>query len=417
MKVTEPSPIATRSAFLLGAAAVLLAILVGSCSINPQTLPVTAVPLLGKPQYIFINELFYDKELDRVIVPGGDTGKLFLINPDDPEHVEKPIDVASPGGSGGGVVSAAGAVIGQRSYIFVADRNGPTLHVIDPDSGTNLISHPLKGKPEYVRFIHNPNTGNEIWVTEPEQEQIEIFVFKDEDAPSLEALTQTAPNSNEGIVPIPVPGGPTGLIYDERNSRVYTNQPNLGNTSVYHALSHKQLDGAWANGCTDARGLALSEDGQYLFIACEEGKLVVIDVNSGVQVMSAIFGKGLNQVSYSSEKECIYLPSGGSRIMGVFRMAPPTPVPTPTRSFLDKVLPAPATPASIPSSPRLKPGGATATPENPAATSPEKLVLQLFSSADTASNADCVTTDKNGNVWVCDPQNGRVLRVESCNNQ
>ena len=78
---------------------------------------------------------------------------------------------------------------------------------------------------------------------------------------------------------------------------------------------------------------------------------------------------------------------------------------TGTQSFFASFLPEQATPTPIPAIKRLHPGGSV--------DSGEKAVLDLFSSADTAPNANCVTIDKNGTVWVCDPENGQVLYIDS----
>jgi hypothetical protein len=377
-----------RDGIILGAAVLLFAVLAGGCAINPNTLAVQ--PLQLNEGAFLINELSYSNEKDLVIVPGGNTGNVFLINAK--EHSGKPIHIKEfVPGPNGGIISA---VIGGE-VLFAADRNSQKLYAIDPGSEQVLVSQPLLAAPEYIRFIRNTRTGDsEIWVTEPGQHQIEILVYSGGDAPTL---TSTKP--------VPVEGGPVGLIFDSASGIVYTNQPDIGLTSGYNALSRElQAKKSWGNGCTRARGLGLALSGsrQVLLITCEEGKLVVLDLKTGIQVMNYLFGKELNQVSYDPRTENIFLPSGYNAIMGVLKMAEPTPVPTPTTSFLDFILPADTTPTPT-----------EAPYQYTAPTGTEEPVLVQIASADTADDASCITIDKYGQAWICDPKHGGVLLVES----
>ena len=70
-----------------------------------------------------------------------------------------------------------------------------------------------------------------------------------------------------------------------------------------------------------SRGLAMDEDRGLLFVACEEGKLVVMDTNNdGLQITSANYGGGLSSIAYNPQLQHIYVPSGDSAIMAVFEI-------------------------------------------------------------------------------------------------
>jgi hypothetical protein len=155
--------------------------------------------------------------------------------------------------------------------------------------------------------------------------------------------------------------------------------------------------------------MALRDSGRYLFVACEEGKLVMIDTESGIPQMSTTFGDNLNQVSYISRTGYIYLPSGSSEIMGVFKISPPDPTATPTNEpFWNVLLPEQGTPTPVPSF-RVYPGEA--------ATTEEAQILKQIYTADTGRDANCVTGDKYGNVWICDPYKGLILFLEGSNGE
>ena len=38
--------------------------------------------------------------------------------------------------------------------------------------------------------------------------------------------------------------------------------------------------------------------------------------------------------------------------------------------------------------------------------------LTLLGNADTADGASCVTADDRGRAWVCDPEEGQLLRID-----
>jgi hypothetical protein len=228
----------------------------------------------------------------------------------------------------------------------------------------------VEAAPEYIGFV--PAT-NELWVTEPEKEQIEVFTAPTED-----------PFNPTQVDIIPVPKGPVGLIVDRTRGLAFTNQPEIGMTMVIQVQTHGPLD-QWGNGCSQARGLALDEDRGYLFVGCGEGKVVMMDSSdSGNQITSQTYGGGIDAIAYNPRLQHIYLPSGGSAILAIFGV---------TRS-----VPGTATPSEAESTP---------TPENP--TPGETIALVRLGTVDTALNADCVTVDDIDGIWVCDPSNGQLL--------
>jgi hypothetical protein len=286
--------------------------------------------------------------------------------------------------SGSGVVSAARGPGPDGDLLFVLDQNEPALHAVDPSSGEKVASATTLGTPEVVRYIP---TTNEVWVTEPDVEQIEVFRLTGGNPPALASTDR-----------ISVPGGPKGLIFDPTISFVYTNQPAKGLTTAIVVASHA-VSSSWGNGCTDAEGMTLDEQNRYLFIACREGKLVTVEVkpeNLGQQITSHPFGGGLKAVDYNSQTGHIYLPSGASAILGVFEIALATPTPPPTQqgSLFGFLVSATATPASH---------------EHAEGTPAPKFVLNQVASADTALNGNCLASDPRGNIWVCGPDGESIF--------
>lgn len=144
-------------------------------------------------------------------MPAGQTGHLVLVEPGSQE-----LTLISGFGSGGeyrgghgeGVTSAdAGG-----GLLYAIDRTRQRLEVIDPDMMKIVAGADLEGSPDYVRYI---SPTHELWVTEPDREQIEVFTLAAEGPPTLSRQTSIA-----------VSGGPESLIIDPTRGRAYTHQWN-----------------------------------------------------------------------------------------------------------------------------------------------------------------------------------------------
>jgi hypothetical protein len=158
---------------------------------------------------------------------------------------------------------------------------------------------------------------------------------------------------------------------------------------VIQVMTHSIID-QWGNGCTQARGMAVDESRGYLFVACAEGKLVMMDINHhGVQITSQNYGGELNGVAYNPALQHIYLPSAASAVLAIFAIQEGTPGSPP----------ATATPA----------GELTPTP-NPNGGDANIQLVRLGTS-DTAVGAGCVTFDAFNTVWVCDPAHGKLFVI------
>jgi hypothetical protein len=142
--------------------------------------------------------------------------------------------------------------------------------------------------------------------------------------------------------------------------------------------------------------MAVDKNEGYLFVACGEGKLVVMDINNdGYQITSQNYGGELDFVAYNPKLHHVYLPSSASGIVAIFQLQTSfvTPQPTNTNS--------PGTTPTV--SPTATPG-ATPTPDF-------KTSLVLLGTADTAIKSKCVTADDFNNIWVCDPNKGQVFVI------
>lgn len=303
----------------------------------------TTLLIPGGTGGIGFDDLRYSVELHRVIVPAGRTGKIFLVDPG--SHQMDEIAGFSTqsrfgGGHGEGVTSAN---VG-RGAIFATDHDTKTLNLVDPVSKQILAKTKLAAGPDYVRFVRSTN---EVWVTEPQAQQIEIFSLPEHGLPE--------PNP---AATISIPNGPESLLIDNARGRAYTNL--WSDTSLAIDLHKRTIVARWPNGCSGSRGLALDDARGFLLVGCKEGKLESLRVRDGHLLGEASSGAGVDIIAYASTLHHVYVPGAESATMTVLDIA------------------------------------ASGKPT-------------FVATVPTAKHSHCVAADDLNHAYVCDPSNGQLL--------
>lgn len=323
----------------------VLAVLAAVASAQPAP---EAIPVPGGANGVGFDDLAYSADLHRVIVPAAGTGAILLVDPGD-WRVTSFAGLSErktfQGGHDDGVTSADAG----RGFLFAIDRTAKRLLVIQPEDGHVAATARLSGSPDYVRFV--APTG-EVWVTEPDDEKIEVFRL-------------------EGNPPAPipdgkveVPGGPEALVVDAARQRAYSNL--WKGETVAISLRNRSVAAKWPNGCEGSRGLALDPDRAFLFVGCAEGAGVTLDAKSGKVLSRLKAGGGVDVIAYSPGLRHLYLPGGKSATLSI-----------------------------------LSVGAAGA--------------LAFVGEVPTASDGHCAAADEQGHVYVCDPRGGRILVIPDKN--
>jgi len=320
--------------------AILAAIAAGAAG---QPAP-DAIPVPGGANGVGFDDLAYSPELRRVIIPAAGTGSILLVDPAD-WRISSFSGLSEKrtyqGGHDDGVTSADAG----RGYLFAVDRTAKRLLVIHPEDGRVATSARLAGSPDYVRFV--APTG-EVWVTEPDDEKIEIFRLEGSPPAPI----------HDGTVE--VPGGPEALVVDVARARAYSNL--WKGSTVAISPRNRTVSAKWPNGCEGSRGLALDPDHGFLFVGCAEGAAVTLDAKSGRVLSRLRAGSGVDVIAYGAGLRHLYLPGGKSATLSI-----------------------------------LSVGAAGA--------------LALVGEVPTASGGHCATADDAGHVYVCDPRGGKILVI------
>jgi hypothetical protein len=304
-------------------------------------LAVSPHPFPGGSQGIGFDDLGFAPTLRKVIVPGGSTGKLALIDPDS-QNVEMIGGFSERAGYSGGHGEGITSSDAGHGLIYVTDRSSRLLDTVDPNTKQIIVRARLASGPDYVRFVAETN---EVWVTEPGAQRIEIFSLSDHGTPAA---------THSGF--IPVRGGPESLVIGRRQAFTHL----WRGTTLAVDLKNRTIVGRWFNGCTGSRGIALDETRGFLFAGCDEGKVSVLDVKSGKIVGHAFSGAGVDVIAYNQNLGHVYVPGADSGTIAIVGIS-----------------------AS---------GAAT-----------------VLKTADTVEGAHCVTADDRDQIYVCDPMHGKIL--------
>jgi len=268
-------------------------------------LTATPFPLPGATGAIGFDDLGFAPKVKRLLIPGGRTGTLYLLDP--ATRQAEPVTGfsakdASAGGHGEGITSADFG----RGWIFTTDRTALRVDVVDPFSKKVVASAPLASGPDYVRYVE---PAGELWVTEPGEDRIEVFTLPAGNAPVPAHAAF-----------IKVPGGPESLVVDAQRGRAFTNL--WEDATVAIDLKSRAFLGHWPNGCKGSRGLALDPSRGFLFVGCAEGKASVLDVDHGGKILDEISdGSGVDIIAFDAPLSHLYLPGAKSATMAILGVA------------------------------------------------------------------------------------------------
>ena len=300
------------------------------------------ISLPGGDPGIGFDDMRYSPMLNKVIVPGGKTGFLFLIDPST-RSVSTIGDFRTQAEPG--KVSKVTSVDEGEGYLFVTDVILQKLYVVDPVAGKILESVNLAGDSDFVRYV--ALTG-EVWVTEGDDDQVEVFRFSKNGRPMLQ---------HAGFVS--VPDGPEGLVIDNPHNVAYSNVWTEDTVAI--DIKARKIVRKWKSTCKGPRGVAFDPDSNFLFVGCEEGKAVSMDTNQGAKVLDSVSsGKDVDIIAYDPQHRRVYLPGAHSGTMAQISVSPSGD-------------------------------------------------LSIMRKIRTIKGAHCAVTDNLGNVYVCDPDHARIL--------
>jgi hypothetical protein len=253
---------------------------------------------------IGFDDLLFSSDMNAVLAPAGGTGCVELF--ESSSLTRTSLCGVGPGGTytgghGEGTTSAdAGA-----GFVFAIDRSSQSLQLIAPKPKRVVATARLAGGPDYVRWVASKR---EIWVTEPDKEQIEVFT-----------LTSDGPPQVARAGGIAIKGGPESLVIDPAHGRAFTHL--WQGRTVQVSIEGRDVSKSFENGCTGSRGIALDATRGQLYVGCSEGKAVVLDVDHGKKILdSETTSGGVDIIAVNTQLHHFYLPAsedGSVAVLGV----------------------------------------------------------------------------------------------------
>jgi len=300
------------------------------------------IDLPGGDPGVGFDDLRFSPTLDGLLVPAGRSGRLDLVDPKTGE-VRAVAGFSSQSTYGGGHDQGVTSADSAHGLVYATDRTSRQLAVVDPEAREIVDRVSLGAHPDYVRFVASTN---ELWVTEPDAEQLEIF-----------ALDESGRHPGHADV-IAVPGGPESLVIDASRPRAYTHL--WAGKTVGIDLHDRKIVTRWENGCRSSRGIALDAGRGYLMIACAEGEAFVLDTTDGKILSHIDTGGGIDVVDYDPGLRHLYVASSTTSKLYVAQ---------------------------------LSEGGH----------------LTKLGALTVQDAGHCVVSDRRGNAYVCSPSAGRLL--------
>ena len=262
---------------------------------------VTPIPLPGVQAGAGFDDLRFSADLHRVIVPGGRSGRLFLLDPK--THATEPIAgfSASAEGARGHSEGTTSADAGG-GLIFASDRTARALLGVDLAAKRIVARIGLGAVPDYVRWVA---PLREVWVSEPGAKRIETF-----------RVEGAAPPKFVSAGTIDVADGPESLEIDGQRRRAYANT--WHDSTVAIDLGSRAIAAQWKNWCAGARGLALDVKRGLAFVGCQEGKAVALDLEHAGKVLgTAAAGKGVDVIAFGDKLSHLYVPGAEAATLTV----------------------------------------------------------------------------------------------------
>src|SRR5258708_39054146 len=268
----------------------------GPCGTAADAGAPASVPLSGLETGYSFDDLRYSRTLHAMMVPGGYSGNIYLVDPDT-------LAVTTIGGFTTGTMASgtlgASTVDEGGGYIFVGDRstgisnpNPPyTLSVVDPKLKTIVAQVPTAGYPDYVRYVP---TRNEVWIEEAFQLQVEIFTLPASGTPTPVHAAIISPG-----------GVPEGLGVDTKTGKIFSHNL-IGTPELFEMDSATRMKTAmWPMACSAASAgnsthgnATVDSDRGFVFAACADAKVTVFDESTAKVLDTYNLGPGPSLLAY-----------------------------------------------------------------------------------------------------------------------
>lgn len=248
------------------------------------------IDLPGAHGAVALDYLAADRQRDRVWVPARETGSVDVLQVATRKLTRIGGFASGSTGHGGPSSATVGADVA-----FVGDRGSNQLCAVDADKLVKLGCATLASWPDGVQLV---SATHEVWVTTPGDR-------------SITGVDVRVPGQPRPGFRIALPGEPEGYGVDERRGLFFTNLVDANQTAVIDVRS-RHVVGRFPLSCGEhgARGLAIDEARQLVFVACTDKVLVLDGAHAGAVLSSLATGAGVDNIDYLAGADNLYVAAG-----------------------------------------------------------------------------------------------------------
>lgn len=266
---------------------------------------VKPLPLPGASGLTMLEYFAYDPATHRLWVPGGNTGKVDVIetSTDQIKSVDG-FSVASVELRGKLRPVGPSSVALGDGVVYIGSRADSQICVID--SQTLKLEHCIAFAPRSAGMAAAPDgliyvaATRELWGTSGAPP---VGIPAADRALKIFSAARPADLSPAGKIPLP--GSAEGYAIDNLHGRFYTNLEEIGQTVAIDVRKHAIVS-TWKS-CDDPSGVAVDSKRNFVFVACSD-HVIVLDAAHGGRVMGSISaGEGIDNIDYVPDSRLLYV--------------------------------------------------------------------------------------------------------------
>ncbi|HVZ85602.1 MAG TPA: hypothetical protein VHG72_01435 [Polyangia bacterium] len=261
------------------------------------------IALPGGPP-VGMDYLAYDAVNARLWVPGGNTGRVDVVEAATGRVTEIGGLPTAPGAPGRANRGPSSATVGERD-VWIGDRADRRVCGFDRRTLARHGCRQLATAPDGLAYVA---TTHEVWVTTPRAQAITIIGVKAGE-PTSEAS-------------IHLPGSPEGYAVDAARGVFYTNLEDRDETLAIDVRT-RAIIGRWPTGCGAAgpRGLAIDPARRWLFSACTDGAVgFSLAGKVGRPLGRLRTCGGVDNIDYDPEARRLYVASAADGALTIARV-------------------------------------------------------------------------------------------------
>lgn len=104
-----------------------------------------------------------------------------------------------------------------------------------------------------------------------------------------------------------------GMAVEKGGTRLFANNRDKNEIDVFDREKLTRIATWPVTTCKGNTVMALDESTHRMFVACHEGQLVVIDLNTGKELQALPIGQGADDIDFDKETKRIYVAGGGGK--------------------------------------------------------------------------------------------------------